>query len=707
MPSPEQLEIVACRDGADLLSERNVSYPIPMVGEEPATEFRLIPVGDIALADGPVFTLRPEDVKPIVDAFNSRGNDFHGDYEHASEQQGADMPPNGSPASCRCKLEARPDGIWCVNAVWTPRAKEYLKNGEYWAFSPVFGRNEAGLITSVRSFGLTNDPRINNLHPLVRCKVVPFHEYPLDDSDTWDGDRQRKAWRKACSSDGSGDWDTIAHSKYGAMFAYVKDDGDRPGDYLLPHHSVFSGQLRTSRKGVEAAAAAIDGARGGAKIPESDIAGVKHHLAEHFRQWHEKAPWDRTEQAKAPDGFVMRRGRAKAKGAVSLVATVNRSGKMLLGKRADSGKWAHPGGHAEQNETPEGTAIRELHEETGLHPLSGVEKIGEANADGGARLSIFKAIVDGTPTAENDPDNEFSEFRWVDPTLPIPEDMVLHHAKDAVMNALKSHSEAAQSAATQATKKAAEEKHMDELMKQMMASNAAEAAEAAKRHGELMASMGKQSDNVSTMCKSMDTLCGVLAKSVEKPPAPTDDDKKKMEAEEKEKAKAKHSEEIEACRGFCDGNIGPGFTKSDALQVMGVVESGKMTPVAARNFVTAKRSHGALKELVDAGLAVAPVVSFGFDAEIVEKCKRESPKAKETFEFASKLAGAEITPQSIDAVTVEVCRSLGVQHHRSSNGEAVIDFDPVKCAAAWKANQEQVDLRKKGRADQTYIHRGR
>jgi hypothetical protein len=58
-------------------------------------------------------------------------------------------------------------------------------------------------------------------------------------------------------------------------------------------------------------------------------------------------------------------------------------------------------------------------------------------------------------------------------------------------------------------------------------------------------------------------------------------------------------------------------------------------------------------------------------------------------------------------VTIEVCRSLGVVHHRNSNGEVVLDFDPAKVAQAWKANQERNAARKAGRTDQTYIHRSR
>lgn len=47
--------------------------------------------------------------------------------------------------------------------------------------------------------------------------------------------------------------------------------------------------------------------------------------------------------------------------------------KILLVKHKKNRKWTQPGGHMEENETPEETALREAYEETGLH----VRLIGE------------------------------------------------------------------------------------------------------------------------------------------------------------------------------------------------------------------------------------------------------------------------------------------------------------------------------------------
>jgi HK97 family phage prohead protease len=75
------------------------------------------------------------------------------------------------------------------------------------------------------------------------------------------------------------------------IHAWVDDDGDPQlkSSYKLPHHYADG---RVVLKGVQAAGAAIMGARGGVDIPADDVAGVKRHLERHYHQFGRKAPWE-------------------------------------------------------------------------------------------------------------------------------------------------------------------------------------------------------------------------------------------------------------------------------------------------------------------------------------------------------------------------------------------------------------------------------
>jgi 8-oxo-dGTP pyrophosphatase MutT (NUDIX family) len=114
----------------------------------------------------------------------------------------------------------------------------------------------------------------------------------------------------------------------------------------------------------------------------------------------------------------------KKETAVSSVAAFNPDGKLLFGLRGDSRKWTLPGGHANEGESPEKCAVRELVEEAGLKPLE-LEHVGDgrvpvSNGED-IRVSVFRAAVEGEPTAENDPDGEIVEFQWVDVSNGVPD----------------------------------------------------------------------------------------------------------------------------------------------------------------------------------------------------------------------------------------------------------------------------------------------
>ena len=91
------------------------------------------------------------------------------------------------------------------------------------------------------------------------------------------------------------------------------------------------------------------------------------------------------------------------------ICTVNKRDEILLVRRAvepEKGRWCLPGGFIENGETSQKTALRELHEETGLHGYS-PELLGiETHLNGyfGDILLIGYSIIlkDFNPTAGDD-----------------------------------------------------------------------------------------------------------------------------------------------------------------------------------------------------------------------------------------------------------------------------------------------------------------
>lgn len=120
---------------------------------------------------------------------------------------------------------------------------------------------------------------------------VPFRAYPAHEAGAWDAAaaekrmQERAGWTQPPTP--------AAKKRYAEGFAYVKGNGDRLSDYVLPHHDVIAGKLVTSWPGLKAAGAAIQGAHGNAPdIPTADLPAVKRHLASHYHQFKRRAPWE-------------------------------------------------------------------------------------------------------------------------------------------------------------------------------------------------------------------------------------------------------------------------------------------------------------------------------------------------------------------------------------------------------------------------------
>lgn len=119
--------------------------------------------------------------------------------------------------------------------------------------------------------------------------VTAFQDLPLADRDrSWDGDAAEgkvRAW--AGAEDGPNDKYRDAHVWY---------DGDKKenfGSYKLLIADVIDGRLQAVPRGIMAAAAVMQGSRGGVDLPAKDVDRVRSHLGKYYAKMGETAPWDR------------------------------------------------------------------------------------------------------------------------------------------------------------------------------------------------------------------------------------------------------------------------------------------------------------------------------------------------------------------------------------------------------------------------------
>jgi len=119
--------------------------------------------------------------------------------------------------------------------------------------------------------------------------VTSFQDLPLADRDReWDGDAAEKRVRRWA------DAEDAPNAKYrDAHVWYDKDKKDNFTAYKLLIADVIGGRLQAVPRGVMAAAAVLQGSRGGVDLPPSDVDRVRSHLAKYYAKMGEEAPWDR------------------------------------------------------------------------------------------------------------------------------------------------------------------------------------------------------------------------------------------------------------------------------------------------------------------------------------------------------------------------------------------------------------------------------
>ena len=115
--------------------------------------------------------------------------------------------------------------------------------------------------------------------------VLPFGDLPLSDrAMAWDAGEARK--RIAAWADGD-------VSKYSKAFVILQGSRENLTSYKLPVADIVDGELRAVPRAAFAAAAVLQGSRGGIDATDEDKAGARTHIGKYYEKMELKAPWDR------------------------------------------------------------------------------------------------------------------------------------------------------------------------------------------------------------------------------------------------------------------------------------------------------------------------------------------------------------------------------------------------------------------------------
>lgn len=136
--------------------------------------------------------------------------------------------------------------------------------------------------------------------------VVPYQDLAVADRDrAWDAGAANRRWREMSGSEEEPSSDYLR-----AFVWYDRPAADTFGAYKLQVADVVDGELQMVPRAVFAAAAALQGARGGVDIPEADVSRVQSHLGRYYQKMRDTfedegivPPWERARALRSLVGF--------------------------------------------------------------------------------------------------------------------------------------------------------------------------------------------------------------------------------------------------------------------------------------------------------------------------------------------------------------------------------------------------------------------
>lgn len=187
---------------------------------------------------------------------------------------------------------------------------EWIKNGGYRKRSAEIYLNykdQAGKVRGkvLRAVAFVPVPEVKSLadieklddrgnsYALFEESWEEFAELPIT-VGAWDASAAETRIRKWAGGPAK---ETMDWGKYAqAFFWHDTSDPENFGSYKLPFADVVDGDLKAVTSGIFAAAAAVQGARGGVQLPAGDLAKVKSHISRYYKTLNRETPWMAAEQ---------------------------------------------------------------------------------------------------------------------------------------------------------------------------------------------------------------------------------------------------------------------------------------------------------------------------------------------------------------------------------------------------------------------------
>lgn len=202
-------------------------------------------------------------------SWNSSGGTARGRIEHIM-RNGTLGIPNSDFA-----IEATPEDPAVLIRIWR-------QSGGEWKETETLVGHKMSTLTKINDLNksLTDDEDIEKAGP-NSSRLLPLAERDRP----WDGSAAEMRVREWASSDGSGNKETINWSRYSNAFAWHDASmSDNFTSYKLGFADIINGELTAVPRGVFAAAAALQGARGGVMIPEADKNSAKSLLSRYYNK---------------------------------------------------------------------------------------------------------------------------------------------------------------------------------------------------------------------------------------------------------------------------------------------------------------------------------------------------------------------------------------------------------------------------------------